>query len=164
MLSPIRGSAQIDAALGMLDGATLDVIGPVSNFTSGSGKMVVLGAFPQGEAMKMTAQYLAGLVTYLPEPNHIDALPNKLFEYMSLGIPVIASNFPKWKQIIEDADCGILVDPNSPNEIAQAMQWMLEHRNEAAEMGVRGRAAVVQKYSWSSEEQNLLKLYKGLGK
>jgi glycosyltransferase involved in cell wall biosynthesis len=161
MLSPIRGSMQIDSALNLSARAAMDVIGPVSNFITNNKKIVFLGKFLQPAAMAMASQYLAGLVTYLPEPNHVDALPNKLFEYMALGLPVIASDFPKWRKIIEDAGCGILVDPNSPVEIAKAMQWMLDNKAEAVEMGFRGRQAVLKKYSWPSEENTLLKLYEG---
>ncbi len=161
MLNPVRGSVQIDKALTLTEDVSLDVIGPVSNFNNDNKKIALLGTFPQRVAMEMASRYLAGLVTYLPEPNHVDALPNKLFEYMALGLPVIASDFPKWRSIVEDAGCGLLVNPNSPAEIAQAMQWMLENKMEAAEMGLRGRAAVLKKYSWFSEEKALLKLYEG---
>lgn len=162
MLSPIRGSAQIDAALEISDDAVLDVIGPAGKSQFRSSKIQLLGSFPQRTAMEMAAQYLAGLVTYLPEPNHVDALPNKLFEYMALGLPVIASDFPKWRRIVEDADCGLLVDPTSPASIAKAMQWMYQNPAKALAMGLRGREAVLKKYSWTSEEKVLLKLYKEL--
>jgi glycosyltransferase involved in cell wall biosynthesis len=164
LLSPIRGCVQIDVALKMTAGAALDVIGPVSKFQPNAERVTLLGSFPQRKAMEIAANYLAGLVTYLPEPNHIDALPNKLFEYMSLGLPVIASDFPKWRKIVEGAGCGLLVDPNSPESIAGAMRWMVDNPDGAAEMGRRGRAAVLEKYSWASEEKVLLNLYAGFGK
>lgn len=164
MLGPIRGASQIDAAMKTKNNATLDVIGTVIDFKPHSDNIKLLGVFPYDEAINIASNYLAGLVTYLPAPNHVDALPNKLFEYMAMGLPVIASDFPKWRRIVEDAGCGILVDPNSPQEIAQAMQWMLDNQNEAFKMGMRGRDAVMQKYSWLSEEKILLNLYKGFMK
>ena len=164
LLSPIRGCVQIDAALKMTEGAVLDVIGPISKFEPDPDKVNLLGSFPQRQAMEIASNYLAGLVTYLPEPNHIDALPNKLFEYMSLGLPVIASDFPKWRKIVEGAGCGLLVDPNSPESIAGAMRWLLDNPDKAAEMGRLGRMAVLEKYSWASEEKVLLNLYAELGK
>lgn len=161
MLGPIRGALQIDAAMKIRNNAILDVIGTVIDFKPSSDNINLLGEFPYQEAMHIASNYLAGLVTYLPAPNHVDSLPNKLFEYMMMGLPIIASNFPKWRTIVEDAGCGILVNPNSPQEIAQAMQWMLDNQREAFKMGMRGRDAVMQKYSWLSEEKTLFEIYKG---
>lgn len=104
----------------------------------------------------------AGLVTFLPVANHIEAQPNKMFEYMSAGIPVIASNFPLWKEIIEGVNCGICVDPLKPKEIAEAINYLVANPEVAKQMGQRGRKAIEEKYNWSVEEQKLLKLYEGL--
>jgi len=108
------------------------------------------------------AECRAGLVLYYPEPNHIHAQPNKLFEYMSAGLPVIASDFPLWREIIDGVGCGLLVDPKNPQEIANAMQWIIDHPDLAAEMGRRGRMAIDQRYNWEAESQSLISLYRGL--
>ena len=104
----------------------------------------------------------AGLVTFHPEPNNVAALPHKLFEYMAAGVPVIASAFPLWKQIIGGHECGLLVDPMKPESIACAIEYVLTHPREAEQMGSRGRAAVDQFYNWSTEEHALLELYRSL--
>ena len=101
----------------------------------------------------------AGLVTLHPTSSYRDAYPVKMFEYMAAGLPVIASDFPLWRSIVEGANCGLLVDPLNPKEIAQAMQWILDHPNEAEEMGRRGRQAVRETYSWESEADKLLQFY-----
>jgi len=103
---------------------------------------------------------MAGLVLYHPVPNHTDAQPNKLFEYMSAGIPVISSNFPLWKEIVEGHQCGICVDPLKPDEIAKAIQWILDNPEKAKKMGENGRRAVEEKYNHTVEEKKLLTLYK----
>jgi glycosyltransferase involved in cell wall biosynthesis len=164
MLGPVRGCFQLDEAVSNNDNLMLDVIGTVLEFTPVSKNIKLLGGFNHQKAMQMAAGYLAGIVTYLPEPNHVEALPNKLFEYMSLGLPVIASNFPKWREIVEEAKCGILVNPNSPQEICEAMLWYLNNQEEALEMGLRGRDAVIKKYSWSTEEEILFDTYEALKK
>ena len=105
------------------------------------------------------ARSIAGMVLFYPEPNHINAQPNKMFEYMSAGIPVIASNFPLWKEIIEGSECGICVDPLDPEEIARAIQFIVEHSAEAKQMGKNGRKAVEQTFNWEKEEKKLIKVY-----
>lgn len=107
---------------------------------------------------------IAGLVIFYPEPNHVSAQPNKLFEYMSAGIPVVASNFPLWKDIVERHNCGILVDPLKPEEIARAITYLAENSAEARKMGENGRRAIEQYYNWEREAQKLLELYDDLTK
>jgi glycosyltransferase involved in cell wall biosynthesis len=97
-----------------------------------------------------------------PQPNFMDSQPVKLFEYMAAGIPVIASDFPLWRGIIDSVRCGILVDPYDPAAIANAINYLLTHDEEAEEMGRRGRLAVEQRFNWKIEEQKLLGLYHAL--
>ncbi|MBV6417029.1 MAG: hypothetical protein CMLOHMNK_01662 [Steroidobacteraceae bacterium] len=108
------------------------------------------------------ARCRVGLVTFLPEPNHLNAMPNKLFEYMSAGLPVIASNFPRWREIVEGHRCGICVDPRDPREISQAILRLVSDSGEAEQMGANGRKAVLSTFNWSTEEQRLIDLYERL--
>jgi glycosyltransferase involved in cell wall biosynthesis len=104
----------------------------------------------------------AGMMTLHPTPNHIDSEPNKLFEYMAAGIPVIVSDFPRWREVVDTVGCGLLVDPSDPEAIAEAMQWILDHPDEAEAMGRRGRTAVEVTYNWDSEFRKLASLYRRL--
>ncbi|QPM67310.1 glycosyltransferase family 4 protein [Atribacter laminatus] len=106
------------------------------------------------------AKARVGMVLFHPAPNHINAQPNKMFEYMSAGLPVIASHFPLWKEIIEGNQCGLTVDPQNPKEIASAIQFIFDNQKEAGEMGDRGRKAVETKYNWLGEEKKLLEAYR----
>jgi glycosyltransferase involved in cell wall biosynthesis len=107
-------------------------------------------------------QVRAGIVTYLPQPNHLRAEPNKLFEYMAAGLPVIASDFPLWREIVERTNCGLLVDPRDPRAIMNAIEFLVTHPDESQGMGQRGLQAVQQWFHWGSEEQKLLRLYADL--
>lgn len=100
-----------------------------------------------------------GLVTYLPEPNHLAAQPNKLFEYMSAGIPVVASDFPLWRSLVQEAGCGLLVDPADPSQVAAAITWLLDNPGLAATMGARGQEAVASRLNWGTQSTALLELY-----
>ena len=104
----------------------------------------------------------AGLVLRHPELRIQVTYPTKLFEYMSASIPVIVSDFPLWREIVEDAGCGLLVNPLDPHAIADSIVYLLEHPEKAETMGRRGRKAVEERYNWSNEEKNLLRLYKNL--
>jgi glycosyltransferase involved in cell wall biosynthesis len=121
-----------------------------------------LGVLGRSEVAQMLQHARAGLVLLHPEPNYLNAQPVKLFEYMGAGIPVIASDFPVWRNIIETAECGLLVDPLNPAVIADAIDYLWNHPAEAAEMGLRGQRAVRARYNWSIEEQYLLRFYEEL--
>ncbi|MFS2140668.1 glycosyltransferase [Duganella sp. Dugasp56] len=106
------------------------------------------------------ARSFCGLVTLRAEPNFMNALPIKLFEYMSAGLPVIASDFPLWRSIVEAADCGLCVDPDRPGEIARAINFLQSNMALAKKMGANGRRAIESKYRWDHEETSLLALYR----
>ncbi|MBE0602483.1 MAG: glycosyltransferase family 4 protein [Deltaproteobacteria bacterium] len=120
------------------------------------------GFLDRAGVRELLGRSLAGLVTFLPLPNHLDAQPNKMFEYMSAGIPVIASDFPLWRAIIQGNDCGLLVDPLDPKAIAGAIDRLVENPGLARRMGENGRAAVLEKYNWSTEEGKLLDFIAGI--
>jgi len=101
-------------------------------------------------------------VTMLPLDSYVNAQPTKMFEYMSAGLPVIASNFPVYRKIVESADCGLLVDPLNPAAIADAMLWIMRNPSRAAEMGRNGQRAVADKYNWEHEAESLIATYEEL--
>ncbi len=103
-----------------------------------------------------------GMAILHPTPNYVESLPTKLFEYMATNLPVIASNFPLWREIVEGNNCGLTVNPLDPGEIAGAVEYLLEHREEARRMAENGRKAVVEKYNWEVESRKLLAVYDDL--
>jgi glycosyltransferase involved in cell wall biosynthesis len=114
---------------------------------------------PRVKIDSLLNQSRVGVVLFHPFQNYMEAQPNKLFEYMAAGIPVIASDFPMWRQIVYKARCGILVNPLDTLAIANAIQWIFDHPGEAEEMGRRGRAAVRSEYNWPYEAEKLLGFY-----
>ena len=121
-----------------------------------------LGWTGRQQVAELLGSVRAGLVLFHPGPNHCSAQPNKMFEYMAASLPVIASDFPLWREIVGGAGCGLLVDPLDPDAMAEAMQWILDHPVEAEAMGRRGRQAVEKIYNWEREAEKLIGLYERL--
>ncbi len=166
-MSEIRGISEIVQAISQVPKATLTLAGTFSPSSyeaevkqiAGWSQTKHLGWLSREDVATVLGNSRAGIVTFLPAQNHTESQPNKIFEYMAAGIPIIGSNFPLWESIIEGEKVGICVDPSNPLEIANAMQSILDHPEEADEMGRRGRNAIESKYSWEAESQKLLKLY-----
>ncbi len=99
-----------------------------------------------------------GLLLFQPGlPNHTLAMPHKLFDYMREARPVIAPSFSvEVARIVQEADCGLLVDVTSPEAIAAAMLDLLEHPEKAARLGRNGRRLVEEKYNWQHDERRLI--------
>lgn len=163
-----RGTVEMVRAIGLCQPETRLTIaggfaeagleGRVSSL-EGWRKVDFLGQVSREGVREVLSNAVAGIVTLHATPAYVLAYPVKMFEYMAAGLPVIASDFPLWRGIIEECGCGILVDPQDPEAIAGAIRRLTESPELAKEMGERGREAVVQRYNWSTEAAKLLAIY-----
>ncbi|MDE1485016.1 glycosyltransferase family 4 protein [Xenorhabdus bovienii] len=128
--------------------------------SEGWDKIEQLGFLNREESKNLLKDSIAGLVLFHPLPNHVDAQPNKMFEYMSAGIPVIASNFPLWQEIIEKNNCGLCVNPLDSKEIAKAIDYIVNNKEVAKEMGNNGIESVRKIFNWKKESYKLMSFYK----
>lgn len=126
---------------------------------SGWAHVNFLGWVSRNDLPELLASCAAGLVTLHPTDSYKRSYPTKLYEYMTAGLPVIASDFPFWRDILNDIDCAIYVNPLNPQEIADAMQWIIDNPEKARKMGEIGRAAVLEKFNWESEAKKLIDVY-----
>ncbi len=101
----------------------------------------------------------AGLCTLHPTPNHLNAEPIKLFEYMAAGIPSICATIPDWMPYVQKHDAGLCVDPMDVDAIAKAIRTLRDNPERAAEMGRNGRRAVIEHYNWETQAAKLRDLY-----
>lgn len=108
------------------------------------------------------AKSAIGIVTYLPYPNNLSCLPNKMFEYMATKTAVVASDFPLYQDIINTSDAGVLVDPEDFNDIANKIIYLLKNKDLIDEKSNNGYNSVKNKYNWEIEEQKLFDLYNNL--
>lgn len=170
-ITSIRGIREVVQSLDLLkSSARLNLVGRFSEpqvetqvkALAGWGCVNEHGQLGREGVRDVLGNSLAGLVTFHPMPNHIDAQPNKMFEYMSAGIPVIASDFPLWREIIEGSNCGVCVNPLDPAAIGQAIDHLVTHPELAAELGRNGQRAVNERYNWDQEASRLLAFYSTL--
>jgi hypothetical protein len=95
-----------------------------------------------------------GLATLLPEPNYVQSLPTKLFEYMAMGIPVLASDFPLWRRLVEEAGAGRVVPPRAET-VAGALVQMGSDPAGLRRFAEAGRTAYRERYRWEAEARHL---------
>ncbi len=125
-----------------------------------NGTVRITGWIPYADIVANIQKSMVGMILFQPiYYNNIIGLPNKLFEYMACGKPVIASDFPEIRAIVEEANCGILVDSSNIDDITKAIIWILNNPKEAQEMGYRGRKLIEEKYNWAEMETLLLSMY-----
>ncbi|MDC0994020.1 glycosyltransferase family 4 protein [bacterium] len=164
----IRGIEQVVQAMGRVQsGVRLNLCGRFSEPAveqackgmPGWQAVIERGFVDRVGVREVLGRSVAGLVTLHPTINYIDALPVKMFEYMAACIPVIASNFPLWREIVLGNQCGLCVDPMDPAAIAKAIDYLVQHPDEARQMGENGRRAVLERYNWSIEEAKLINFY-----
>ncbi|HWG58384.1 MAG TPA: glycosyltransferase family 4 protein [Candidatus Acidoferrales bacterium] len=168
-----RGAQEMVEAMSLLPcdlAATLEFVGEIQppelkdvlSKLSGWSRVRLHGTMDRRGVSGLLHRVRAGIVVEHPVPNYLNGKPTKLFEYMAAGLPVIASDFPECRKIIEGAGCGLLVDPLNPKQIAAAIEHILLHPQQAEEMGMRGLGAIQEQYNWGVEEKKLIGLYSAL--
>lgn len=120
------------------------------------------GEIDRQGVVNLLARSKAGIVNFLPAPNHLDSQPNKLYEYMSAGLPLVCSNFPLWIDLVVQYKCGIAVDPLNSITMAEDIELLLNNDRLCYEYGFNGQKAVKERFNWNIEEVKLKKMYNSL--
>jgi len=163
-----RGCETLVAAAERLDGVHVVFLGSgepayMEHLRALAGTRVhFVPAREPGELLAATAEADVG-VSLLEDvcENHRLALPNKVFEYVAAGVPVVASDLPELRRLVERYRIGWLVDPGDPGAVADGIATALAARGDA---GLRDAlAAAARELSWSAEQPRLLEVYAELG-
>lgn len=119
-----------------------------------------LGMVASDEVVPFAASARVGILSTMPTNlNNRLALPNKLFQYMAAGIPVVASDYPQIRDVVEGSACGLLVDPTDSAALAAAIRVYAADGDRAARDGASGRRAVTERYHWGLAARALLDAY-----
>ncbi len=94
--------------------------------------------------------------------NHYYSLPNKLYEYMMAGVPIVSSDFPELSRVLKEVGSGITVDPDSPAAIASAVDKLAGNQLLRDRMKNSGRTAALKKYNWEPQSKLLREMYRKL--
>ncbi|WP_293430403.1 glycosyltransferase family 4 protein [Piscinibacter sp.] len=165
-----RGALELVAAMAMLPDVRLILCGGFEDAAleaemrkhPGWRQVEYRGFLDRDGVAAVMREASVGLVTLQPMPSYLDSLPIKMFEYMSAGLPVVASDFPLWFDIVVPNRCGVCVNPLDPAAIADAVRTILDAPQTGEQMGRSGRCAVLEQYNWPRAEQNLLEFYAAL--
>jgi len=122
------------------------------------------GAVPFIEIPRYLRMGDFGVVMDYPERRKLNTVAVKVFEYMSAGLPVIASDLPAYRDVILPSGCGLLADPLDPGDIASTIEKLIRNPRAMEEMGMRGMEAFNKRYSWDIAEAELLSVYRSLGR
>lgn len=169
-----RGSLRMIEAMQLLRqrgiDIELDIVGPLAD--SHRAELVAVldraqlsgvhlhGYMKPVEAWRLAAGAVAGLAVLEPEPNYVESFPTKMFEYMALGLPVVVSNFPLYREVVDGNACGLCVDPLDSAALATALEQLLRDRGRARELGRNGREAVQKRYRWDQQLDALERFYR----
>lgn len=124
--------------------------------------VILLDAVPYNQVAEYYQKSKIGLGIFLPIKTHQIILQIKIFEYMNFGLPVVGSNFGHIQKIIEQDKVGIAIDPENPEEIAEALNKLISDKNLYDTFSKNGRDAVQKKYQWEYMEEKLASIYSEL--
>lgn len=127
-------------------------------------KVRYLGQLSRPQVLETLQSSQIGIAIHLNVNQYCkaDNLPTKIYECMSIGLPVILSNTAYTRKAVERYQFGICVNPENVDEIAASISFLLDHPEKARQMGENGRKAVKEEFNWSLEEKKLLALYEDI--
>jgi glycosyltransferase involved in cell wall biosynthesis len=123
-------------------------------------RLFLPGAVPLRDLLRYTRDAHVGVYLYENTClSHYYTLPNKLFEYLMAGVPVLASDFPEVRRIVDETQAGIVVDPDHVGAVAEGLRRMLSDPEALRAMSCRARLAAETRYNWHIESRAFLSLY-----
>jgi len=171
MVDPMRCVEELAEATRSFDpGVVLVILGPGFGSWSdpaarlrGYERIVVLPRVPYDELASYTASADIGVLLYRNDcRNNYYCAPNKLFEYMMAGLPVVAPDFPGVVPLVEGEGVGVCADPSDPAAIAAAVNRLARDPEGCRRMKARGLRRARERYCWELESVPLLERHEAL--
>lgn len=163
-----RGAEELVSSMKHLDNFYLVIVGSGDVFpkletlikkNELSEKIKITGRLPYEQMMEYTAIADLGLsLDKDTNPNYRFSLPNKFFDYLRAETPVLTSDLPELKSLIEKYEIGDTIDSHDPKDIAKKIESIFRNR-QALNIWQENTKMAIQELSWENEEQKLLRIY-----
>jgi glycosyltransferase involved in cell wall biosynthesis len=124
--------------------------------------LVFLPPAPKIEMAQALAGADACIAILKPIPLYATVYPNKVFDYMAAGRPVILAIDGVIREVVEDSGAGVFVNPGDPQALAETIRWMADHPQECRTMGLKGRQVIEQKFDRMKLAEELAKIFEGM--
>ncbi len=139
------------------DGPLVKELIALASTTQGAHNTHFLGRIYREKIPEIVATFdAAAILNSAKDPMNWVGNPNKLYESMALGVPVIASNFGEIARIVKEANCGILVNPDNVADIAKAIKTLTTNTELRERFSVNAIKFMHNKYSWNSESAEFI--------
>jgi glycosyltransferase involved in cell wall biosynthesis len=126
--------------------------------------VVFLPPVPKNEMRDALAAADACLAILKPIPLYATTYPNKVFDYMAAGRPVILAIDGVIREVVESSGAGIAVRPGDPAELARAIQTLATLPDRGRSLGLAGRKSIVTDYSRAGAAQRLAHVLEEMGR
>jgi glycosyltransferase involved in cell wall biosynthesis len=128
-----------------------------------NGTLDLLPSIPYKEVTMWLARSDIGINLVLPiNIGHILAAPRKLYEYLAAGLAVVGADVPTIRTVIQQSDCGVVVNPESSEDIARGILELVENPCLLRRFGKNARKASEEKYNWENEKLKFIGMLKNL--
>lgn len=119
----------------------------------------IIDPVPADKILSVLDTASVGLICSLPTPRMEAGIPTRLFEYMAAGLPVVAPSLPLIAAVLDDASCGVAVEPGGADAFAEAIIDLLRNPSLRGEHSRAARTAFSERYTWESQVDKLELLY-----
>lgn len=142
------------------DGSYLPFIKQLVNQEGLQNIVKFTGRKPYEELLEYIEHADIGIIPHLKTVQTDNSSPNKLFEYMSKGLPILSSNCNSVGRLIKESDCGKIYKHDSPEDFAKKLLQMIHSKEDIKNYSYNAKKAVKEKFNWETSKKNLFKLYK----
>jgi glycosyltransferase involved in cell wall biosynthesis len=115
--------------------------------------IIYLSRIPFNEMAGVVASSIAGLIPKKGEWSTTGLSPLKMYETLACGVPVIVTDFPGQADLVRNHDCGLVIQPEDPVALAEAVDYLYHNPEERKKMGERGRQIIELEHSWDKRAE-----------